>query len=281
MNDNYSYKYQEKTNNSVILNSLPLVPQPAVTVSIDRVHPSSLIEATYLDIVCTVNISDAVNTGVSVNVEWSHNGGSSLTNNSEYTISSLTMLGSHMYTSTLCIKSLSITRDNGTMYSCIASALPSSLSSYITSNENNNGLILNMAGITPNCTYSNSIIIFIIDFTADHVIVDISFPTMPTAGDQFTMTCNISIPERLVHDLIRVAVIWSYDLAREQRIEIVNSDTTIGNVTKIGNLILSSLTINPVKTSDGRRYYCSVIFNDLGVSDHVLRNLNVQSKLFV
>ena len=113
------------------------------------------------------------------------------------------------------------------------------------------------------------------------MIVDILFPTTPTAGDQFTMTCNISIPERLVHDITRLAVIWSYDLAREQRVEVINSNTIIGNVTKIGNLILNNLTINPVKTSDGRRYYCSVIFNDLGVNDHVLRDLNVQSKLFI
>ena len=95
------------------------------------------------------------------------------------------------------------------------------------------------------------------------------------------MTCNISIPERLVHDLNRLVVIWSYDLARHQRIEIVNSDTIMENVSKIGNLILSPLTINPVKTSDGTGYYCTALFNDLGVSDHIFRDLNVQSKLFV
>ena len=113
------------------------------------------------------------------------------------------------------------------------------------------------------------------------MIVDIFFPTTPTAGDPLTITCNINIPERLTHDLTRVAVIWSYDLAREQRVEVINSDATIGNVTKIGNLILSNLTLNPVKTSDSRRYYCSVIFNDLGVTDRMLRDLSVQSKLFV
>ena len=122
------------------------------------VDPTSLIEATYLDIVCTVNISDAVNTGVSVDIKWSHNGGSPLTNNSDYTISSLTMLGSHMYTSTLRIVSLSNTRDNGVMYSYIVSVLPSPVSSYITGNENNNNITLNVAGIIINCTYSNSII---------------------------------------------------------------------------------------------------------------------------
>ena len=49
-----------------------------------------------------------------------------------------------------------------------------------------------------------------------------------------SLTCNISIPERLVHDLTRLAVIWSYDLARLQRVDVINSDTTIGNVIKIG-----------------------------------------------
>ena len=137
-----------------------LVPQPVVTISTHNVDPSSLIEATYLDIVCTVNISDAVNIGVSVNVEWSQNGGSPLTNNSDYTISSLTMLGSHMYTSTLRIENLSTTRDNGAIYSCTVSVLPSPVSSYITSNENNNSLILNVAGIVLNYTNSNGIICY-------------------------------------------------------------------------------------------------------------------------
>ena len=120
-----------------------------------------------------------------------------------------------------------------------------------------------------------------VDFTANHVIVDILFPTIPTAGNQFTMTCNINVPEKLVHDLTTLAVIWSYDLARLEKVKIINSDAIIGNITKIGNLILSNLTLNPVKTSDGKSYYCSVIFNDLGVVDHELKDLSVHSKLFV
>ena len=140
---------------------LPLVIKPVVTVSTHPVDPRSLIEATYLDIVCTVNISDAVNTGISVDVEWSHNGGSPLTNNSDYTISSLTMLGSHMYTSTLRIESLSITRDNSAMYYCTVSVLPSPISSFITGNENNYNITLNVAGIILNCICNISMIIII------------------------------------------------------------------------------------------------------------------------
>ena len=94
------------------------------------------------------------------------------------------------------------------------------------------------------------------------------------------MKCNISIPERLVHDLNRLSVIWSYNLAGTQRVEVINNDAIIGNTTRIGNIILSTLTINPVKTSDGRSYYCLITFNDLGVQDNTMRNLDVQSKLF-
>ena len=130
-----------------------IVSQPIVTVSSYPLNTTILVEATYFDMVCTVNISYAVNTGVSVDVEWSHNGGSPLTNSSDYTINSLTMLGSHMYTSTLHIESLSSTRDNGAMYSCTVSVLPSPVSSYITGNENSNNLTLNVAGIILNIAY--------------------------------------------------------------------------------------------------------------------------------
>ena len=111
------------------------------------------------------------------------------------------------------------------------------------------------------------------------MILDIFFPSTPTAKDQFTMTCNISIPERLVHDPTRLSVVWSYNLAGTQRVEATNSDATVGNINKIGNLILSNLTLNPVKTSDGRRYYCLITFNDLGVNNVAFGDLNVQSKL--
>ena len=137
------------------------VPKPVITVSSYPLNTIALVESTYLDIVCNVNISDAINTDVSNDVEWSRNGGSSLTNNSDYTISSLTMLGSHMYTSTLRIESLSNTRDNGAMHSCTVNVLPSPVSSFITGNENSNSLILNVAGIILNCTCNNSIIIII------------------------------------------------------------------------------------------------------------------------
>ena len=108
--------------------------------------------------------------------------------------------------------------------------------------------------------------------------IDILFPNTPNAGDQFTMTCNINIPERLVHDLTEFSVVWSYNLAGTQKID---NDATIGNTIRTGNLILSNLTLNPVKTSNGRRYYCLITFNDLDVKDETFRDLSVQSMLAV
>ena len=233
------------------------------------------MEGTYLDIVCTVSISDAINTGVNVDIYWFHNDGSPVTNNSDYTISSLTMLGSHVYTSTLRIEILNNFRDNGTVYSCTVSVLSSPVSSYIISNENNKTLPLIVSG-TYKVIFMIMIYRYFVVFNSDHVATNIIFPTTPTAGDQFTMTCNISIPERLIHE--PSSLIWSYDLAREQRVEVINNDASLGNVTRINNFILITLTLNPVKTSDGRRYYCSSIFNNLRVIDHTYRELNVQSE---
>ena len=49
--------------------------------------------------------------------------------------------------------SLSSTRDNGAMYYCTLSVLPSPVSSYITGNENSNSLTLNVAGIILNIAH--------------------------------------------------------------------------------------------------------------------------------
>ena len=62
-----------------------------------------------------------------------------------------------MYTSTLRIEGLSNTRDNGAMYYCTVSVLPSPVSSYTIGHKNNNSFTLNMAGIILNYICTNSI----------------------------------------------------------------------------------------------------------------------------
>ena len=107
------------------------------------------MEGQFLDIVCNVNISEAINTGIDVSIIWQKNGGSALSNNTNYTISPLTSV-SNMYTSTLRIESLNndgSDPDNGAVYSCSVSVQPSPVSPFITGNSNKDSITLAVAGM--------------------------------------------------------------------------------------------------------------------------------------
>ena len=101
-------------------------------------------------------------------------------------------------------------------------------------------------------------------------------PFIPTAGDQLTMTCNITVPERLVHE--PSSVVWSYDQAGQQRIDVLNTNAAVSSTVRIGDSFFSNLTLNPVVTSDVRRYYCIITFQPLDTSDFTFRELTVRSK---
>ena len=104
-----------------------------------------LVEGTYIDLVCTVTINDAVNTDVNVNIEWSCNGGSPLINSSDYSISPISLI-SDQYISTIRIEEL-MTSDNGATYSCSVSIQPSSLSSYISGSNGYTDITLSVEGM--------------------------------------------------------------------------------------------------------------------------------------
>ena len=93
---------------------------------------------------CAVTINDAVNTDVNVNIEWSRNGGSPLTNSSDYSISPIFLI-SDQYISTIRIEEL-ITSDNGATFSCSVSIQPSSLSLYITGSNRESNITLSVEG---------------------------------------------------------------------------------------------------------------------------------------
>ena len=103
--------------------------------------------------------------------------------------------------------------------------------------------------------------------------VSITSPLTPTAGDSFNMTCNVIVPERFVDK--PTAIIWSYDLARTQQVIEDNTDAFVTNFTQNGRLFFSHLIFSPVKTSDARRYYCSVIFETLNTTDYTFQDLSV------
>ena len=99
-------------------------------VTTDPPDVGTLVEGTYIDVVCNVTINDAVNTDMNVNIAWSRNGGSPLTNSSDYSISPVSLI-SDQYISIIRIEELMMI-DNGATYSCSVSIQPLYLSKYIT-----------------------------------------------------------------------------------------------------------------------------------------------------
>ena len=56
-----------------------------------------------------------------------------------------------------------------------------------------------------------------------------------------------------------------------------NNDATLVPVVRNGNIITSVLTLDPVKTTDARQYYCQATINVFSYVDHTNRDLTVQS----
>ena len=117
------------------------------------------------------------------------------------------------------------------------------------------------------------------DFTDDNVMINIEFPSIPTAGDEFNFTCRATVPERLVHTPSGFTI--SYDLAGDIRVVDNNTDGTQSSVMRNGDVFSRVITLNPVKTSDSRNYSCVVVFQDLGTTTTNNRMLSVTSKSFV
>ena len=124
--------------------SIFAVPTPEVVVITDPPDVGTLVEGTYIDLVCAVTINEAVDTDVDVSIEWSRNGGSPLMNSSDYSISPVSLIsGQHI--STVRVEEL-MTSDNGATYSCSVSIQPSSLSTYITGSSGDGDIMLSVEG---------------------------------------------------------------------------------------------------------------------------------------
>ena len=103
-----------------------------------------LISGTYIDIDCTANISDAIDTEVDIVVVWTQNGGPSLTNTSAITISPVTMVSSTVYSSRLRINQL-MTGNDGDVFQCTVSVQP--LTPHITGSTGNDSVTLTVGGM--------------------------------------------------------------------------------------------------------------------------------------
>ena len=89
------------------------------------------------------------------------------------------------------------------------------------------------------------------------------------------LSCTVIPPDRFVLNL--TTIFWAYDAAGTMRIDMANPNATLGPiVSKIGGNFSRNITLDPVKTSDARRYFCDYAIGV--VNDDGFANLTVQSK---
>ena len=114
-----------------------------------------------------------------------------------------------------------------------------------------------------------------IGFDINHVSVTIKIPSVPVAGGVFNLSCVIVAPPNFVENVTSVR--WTYDLAASQDVTSENNDATLVPVVRNGNIFTSVLTLDPVKTTDARRYYCQATILVFGTVDRTDEDLVVQS----
>ena len=122
-----------------------------------------------------------------------------------------------------------------------------------------------------------TLFIYLIDFDRRHVKINIIIPSVPVAGDEFRLTCQIIAPPNFVENLTGVR--WTYDLGASRVVIAENNDASVAPIARDRNLFTSVLTLDPVKTNDARQYYCHVTIVLFGFNKNAMSSLTVQSQL--
>ena len=237
-------------------------------------YPSDavLLIGTYIDIDCTATISDAIDTAIDVVAVWTQDGGPSLDNTSAITISPVTMVSSTVYRSRLRINQL-MANNNNDVFQCTVTIQP--LTPYITGISGDDTLTLSVAGKVHYSSLIDIYVVLISELTQDNFKIVLDIPSAPTAGEVAILSCNIVPPDRFVLNLD--SILWAYDAAGTMRIEMVNPNAALGPlVSEAGGNFSRNITLDPVKTSDAKRYFCDYAVGVINTSD--FSDLTVQSK---
>ncbi|XP_019851644.1 PREDICTED: uncharacterized protein LOC105312652, partial [Amphimedon queenslandica] len=238
-------------------NLILTLPTPSVIVEYNatgQLVDGELAEGQFLDIMCIADISQYIDTGVSVTLTWRRNN-TVLTNGSDFTISPPVMTN-NQYTGVLRINSLRDELDNGATYNCLVSVTPNT-PIIIAGNDNSSAVTLTVAR-----------------FDINHVDISINISSVPVAGDVFNLSCVIVVPPNFVEDLTTVR--WTYNLEVSQFVTSENNDATLVPVVRNGSIFTSVLTLDPVKATDARQYYCQATILVFGTVDRTNRDLTVQ-----
>ena len=123
-----------------------IVPTPSVIVEYNgtgHLVDGELAEGQFLDIMCIADISQYIDTSVSVTMSWRRTN-IVLTNGSDFTIIPPVMTN-NQYTGVLRINSLRDELDNGASYNCSVSVTPNPF--ILAGNDNSSAVTLTVASI--------------------------------------------------------------------------------------------------------------------------------------
>ena len=139
-----------------------------------------------MDIRCNVTLSDVVDTPITIMRQWFRF--TLLTNGSDYTITN----------DTLRINQLSVSRDNGRPITCLVTVVSST--EYVLQNSVIGSTLLTVHGEAHALIEYNDLkILLFVALSNDLFTPDIIIPGVPTAGDNFNITCRLDgVVERLV-----------------------------------------------------------------------------------
>ncbi|XP_019853966.1 PREDICTED: neural cell adhesion molecule L1-like [Amphimedon queenslandica] len=247
------YEFNGIESTKVILT----LPTPSVVVEYNATRhlvDGKLAEGQFLDIICIADISQYIDTSVSITMSWRRDN-TVLTNGSDFTISPPVMTN-NQYIGVLHINSLRDERDNGASYNCSVSVTPNT-PFIIAGNDNSSAVTFTVAR-----------------FDINHVDISICIPSVPVAGDLFNLSCVIVVPPNFVKSLTSVR--WTCDLEASQDVTSENNDATLVPVVRNGNIFTSVLMLDPVKTTDARRYYCQATILVFGSVDRTDKDISVQ-----
>ena len=119
--------------------------------------------------------------------------------------------------------------------------------------------------------------IILTDFDASHVNIAMATPTPPpVVGESVNLTCTTTLPERLTAE--PTSVRWTYDLGASQDVTKLNKNSSVAPLARDGNMFISILTIESVKTTDASDYYCHVTVNAFNAIERQRIALGVMSK---
>ena len=107
----------------------------------------------------------------------------------------------------------------------------------------------------------------------------ISIPGIPFAGDNFTITCIVTGPDRLfdIPELLWLVVVNTTTEVPDTNAEAIIDNVTIGDVVANGSAVFSRmLAFTSIRTSQARRYSCKAFLSGISY-ESVFEDLHVQS----